>query len=943
MLKTNHRFAVLDFETTGDKAQNGDQIIQVGIVTVDDGVITDSYASLVKPEREIPDFITRLTGITDEMVADAPTIEEVLPEIWKRLDGRILVAHNVHFDLAFLQQALSDQGYLAYQGPVLDTVELARILLPSADGYRLTDLASTLEIEHKRPHQAESDAWTTAVILLQLLDRLNKLPLITIQKLKELSHIFKTDLYELLSDFEQIKWQNQDGSEKEDLETYRHIAIKIHEQDEPVRPDDFPSFDEWIDHLFSENGVLARLHPQFERREAQIKMMEKVYHSFQNGQHLLIEAGTGTGKSLGYLIPALYWAQTQDKKVVISTNTIQLQEQLFQRDMPLLNEVWPDHPGVALLKGRNNYLCLRKFEQSLLESASREYENQLQKARMLVWLTETSTGDVEELNLSAKGKQFWKQVQSDASSCLNRHCPWFSRCFYHRARHNSQEADVMITNHSLLLTDMKSDHRILPAYDYAIVDEAHHFEESATHHLGISLNSYQMNADLNQLTGKQGELFLGKLFSSVKEWNETTFNHLASSQEPLQIQAQKTREAVQTLFSLIDQWAKGQPRSDSSGRKVVRYHPLKWEGEMKTAAQNAVDEFIYLGKELEHIASKLMDEDIPFSLRAIVTDLHGFIRDCQQYAESLFELLLDPDDSGVYWLEVEEKKTRGIVYLYKVPVDVSVLLQETFFDQKESVVLTSATISVNQSFDYPLERLGLSELFKQGAVNTSILPSPFNYKDQALFCIPTDIPNIKQVHEEEYLNHLVLSLKQVAEVTSGRMLVLFTSYDMLHRVYHPLKEALKSSGIEVFGHGIDSTSRSILLRKFKSNHQSILLGTSSFWEGVDIPGEALSCLVIVKLPFTPPYHPVAEARTDLLKKQGKNPFMELSVPQAVIKFKQGFGRLVRSRHDKGIVIIFDRRIVEARYGRQFIQSLPESTIVQKPLKKMLPVIQEWLG
>ncbi len=950
------QFLVLDFETTGNNPGRGDRIIQIGAVVFEEGRVKDRYSTLVNPGCSIPAFISNLTGITDKMVKSAPLLEEVLPVLLKLLDDKVLVAHNASFDLAFLNEGLQENGYHPFSGTVIDTVELARMLIPTAESYRLSDLASLLAMDHDRPHQADSDAETTAHILNELLNKLNSLPLVTIQRLIPLSRVLTSDIEELLRNREQqlLQTARTHDQEKDMYDVYRHLAL--HHREVSIDNDEFSGdlpgekFDQFRDVLFGEEGLLEREFPRFEKRSAQLDMMNQVYHAFESSTHLMVEAGTGTGKSWAYLLPALYWASKTNEKVVISTNTIQLQEQLYQKDVPMISRVWPDHPRVELMKGRGNYLCLRKFEQSLdgTDSLKEDIESAMVKSQMLVWLTKTESGDWEELNLSQSGKKFWYQVQSDANSCLNRHCPWFSHCFYHRSRQQTQGADVIITNHSLLFTDLQSEHNILPSYQYAVIDEAHHLEEAASYHLGKSLNAVHLDMLLKSFAGNQGNGLLYRLMQAISEWDDTVYRRLSAHVDPIHQQWEKARSSVRELFTVLTEWirhASGQTMVTE--KREVRYQPHdwghSWNEPIRSAAGNAVDELIFLARELEHIHHALAAEEIPFTARALATDWHGAMKDFRYYAEMIHELILEQHDDGVYWMETDGNRSRNGIHLYQVPVDVSVLLREEFFEKKESVVLTSATISVNQSFEYPLSRLGLSDLYQQGQVNTGLLPSPFQYKKQTLLCIPTDFPNIKGISEAEYSKHLVGSLGELAETTEGRMLVLFTSYQMLRQVYEPLKKRLSSSDIRVLGHGIDSSSRSILLRHFKNSDKCVLLGTSSFWEGVDIPGNDLSCLVITKLPFSPPNHPVTEARSERLKQMGKNPFLALSVPQAVIRFKQGFGRLVRSREDKGVVVIFDRRIVESRYGGQFLRSLPEPAMIQRPFSEILEQVKNWLG
>jgi ATP-dependent DNA helicase DinG len=943
-------FVVVDFETTGNRPKDGDKIIQIGAVLVRDGQIVERFSTLVNPEVDIPPFIEKLTGITNDMVADAPPIEDVLPPLLKMLNGATFVAHNVFFDLSFLQHALQEAGYNSFTGPLIDTVELARLLLPSQEGYRLSDLSVGLDIMHDRPHQADSDAEATARLLLHLLDKLQRLPLVTIQQLQRVSRPFHSDILTLLSDIERQKIREGTYEPENDLEVIHQICLKKRwtvEQETGLSRGSM-SFEAFVDQLFGEQGLLKTHMPGFELRPAQVTMMKQVYDSFVSSRHLMIEAGTGTGKSLAYLIPAVFWAKQEEETVVVSTHTIQLQEQMYTRDLPILQAIFADDgPRISILKGRNNYLCLRKFSHSLQEEHE-NYDIQLSKSQILVWLTETETGDVEEISLPSGGQVYWKQVQSDANSCLNRQCPWFSRCYYHQARRKAQQAEVIVTNHSLVFTDMNSEHRIIPSYKYAVIDEAHHFDDVASRHLGDMISSYQLEGMLHRLHPDRGPGLLEEVEEAVRVWSAASYEESKHIIETSYQQIQEGKEAIREMYHLLYQWSHQRAREgEEVGHMVLRYKQedlaSRWGRAVVSAVRNSVDLLLAIGKKLEMIYAGIHGEDAPLSMKGLLTDLNGVIKDCLGYAELLHQMLLTEDEEHVYWIELDTRSTRKTMYLHRVPIDVSGALRERFFDKKESVILTSATLSVNSSFAYAMERFGLANLLAENAVDTVVLSSPFNYKKQTLVCVPSEIPNIKGTSESYFIESLIHSLAQVAVVTKGRMLVLFTSYAMLRSVYEPLKERLKEANITVLGHGVDGGSRSKLTKQFRSIEACVLLGTSSFWEGVDIPGDDLSCLAIVRLPFVPPNHPLVEARNQQLEEQKKNAFMQLSVPQAVIRFKQGFGRLVRTSTDRGIVLIYDRRVIDARYGRLFLQSLPETDVLVKPTEQLLPDISAWLS
>jgi ATP-dependent DNA helicase DinG len=688
----------------------------------------------------------------------------------------------------------------------------------------------------------------------------------------------------------------------------------------------------------------------YEEREAQITMQQEVASAFHDKQHLMIEAGTGTGKSLGYLIPAIYHGLKSEKKVVVSTHTINLQEQLRERDVPLLQEIVPAPFRAAVLKGRSHYLCLRKFEHKI-NTLDFEYgkDERVTAGQMLVWLGETETGDEEELHFNARGAQFWHTVASDADSCLNRSCPWFKKCFYHRARHQANTADVIITNHSLLFTDMKAENRVLPAYKNLVLDEAHHFEEVASKHLGIELHYGTFVNALQWLykDSRSGHLSLLRLKLQRQERALAAgWCQIIDTLTPLIVEVKEEWDLLaEQLYQLL---ASGSDPSQSEiGQPVLRIRkdklPNGW------SSLQAMEDNIYVktgtvAKQLDRMLSDIKEVQEEYDAQSNVTDLSGIVKDLNRARDALHFFMTQSDDTYVYWLEASPVGKTKSITVNSVPTDVSAALREFFFEAKESIVMTSATLSVNKSFQYTCEQLGIKTDSPSNKLKTVQLASPFNYREQALVVIPRDFPSIKGAGSEaHFVDKLVDSLADIAQQTKGRMLVLFTSNRMLKATHPGLKEKLAEHNIQVLGQGVDSSNRSKLTRMFQNHPACVLLGTSSFWEGVDIPGDALTCLAIVRLPFQPPNHPLVEAKTEFIKRQNANPFMKLSVPQAVIRFKQGFGRLVRRAGDKGIVVIYDTRVIDTNYGRYFLYSLPGPKIEHMPTQKLVTRIKEWMS
>jgi ATP-dependent DNA helicase DinG len=829
------KFAVLDFETTGSQAT--DEIIQVGLVIIDQFQIVDRYTSLVNPGMSIPSSITALTGISDDMVEHAPSLDEVMTGMFPYLFDCVLVGHHIPFDLSFLQRALIKTGFPAFTGRVLDTMDMLRMLFPSITSLQLSNVASSFGLVHERPHQADSDAEVTALIWILCMERLLELPLLTVQRL---NHIFDSEASDLGWFVDEIRaFKEQSTSVDTDQHRYfRQFTINVEDwgEEESARDDGEvrtlnPSFIDFYQEL---KQNLINKFEVYEDRESQEQMIQEVQASLQSEQHLMIEAGTGTGKSLGYMIPSLYYGLKNDKKVIVSTHTINLQEQLRERDIPLLSEIFPIEFRAAVLKGRSHYLCLRKFENKLnLRDFENGKEDPVTAGQMLVWLSETEHGDEEELHFGNKGAQFWHTVASDTDSCLNRQCPWFKKCFYHRARHNANAADLVITNHSLLFTDMKAENRLLPHYKHLVIDEAHHFEEVASKHLGIELHS---SAFLNTLQwlykdNRSGQLPMlrFRLQKFEEEERATAWCQTIDTLYPKVVLIKEEWDRLSDqLFELVS--SKSDTSGSESGQYVLRIKeeslPRNWNVFL------AMEDNIFLNlndilKQLEKMVSEIKEVQDEFEVQSLITDLGGILKEMYGHRDALHFFMKMPDDGYVYWIEASTYAKSKSLQLVSVPTDVSSLLQEHFFENKDSIVLTSATLSVNKSFQYSADQLGLQipkDDADQGKVRTVQLPSPFNYRDQALVCIPRDFPGIKGPSGDTvFIKALVDSLSEVAIATKGRMLILFTSNRMLKQVYPLLKENLKSQGIGVLGQGVDSGNRSKLTRLFTQSKSSVLL------------------------------------------------------------------------------------------------------------------------
>jgi ATP-dependent DNA helicase DinG len=932
----SQKFVVVDLETTGNSPKKGDRIIQFGAVIIENGKITGQYSSLVNPLQEIPVFIEELTGISDEMVKDAPLFSEIAPHIEEMLKDAYFVAHNVLFDLSFLQEELLAAGCEGFYGSVLDTVEMARIIFPTADSYKLTDLAAKENLRHDRPHQADSDAYVTAELLLIMLEKLNSLPHVTLKELAKLSEGLKSDLHLI---FDEALNYKEAAVEilAEDLNVFRGIALKkptinsspVHTSavDYPKDPGD-------------KKLLLEKVYSVFEERNGQYDMMDFVYEAFSSQKHALIEAGTGVGKSLGYLLPAAVFSLKNNSKVIISTYTTQLQEQLLSNDIPKLEEMFDRNINTALIKGRSHYISLARFEQSLRE-IEENYDTALTKMQILVWLTRTTTGDIDELNLSSGGMLFWNKIKYERSIFLKtRH--WDEHDFYQRALQQAKEADLLITNHSMLMSDLVAERGTLPDYEFAVLDEGHQFEKAAGKFFGQSLDYMTVRLLLNQLGQYDQPQLFYKLESLINAHGSNAEGNRMHTFEINQLISDLVYETDE-LFRIGGLYARKTSGSKQTGCKIhsslVQDVNNRLYGTLKTTAER----FYFLLKDLEKGIDQRLVEAKTFSAKLTVVQqalleevvqLKSELERIRQTAKAIF---IDTSNQYVRWIDTDVRALQNSTAIHARPVHIASYLSEKFFTKKKSVIVTSATLSVNNSFNFIKKELGIED-----AVIEKQIPSPFSYESQVQLVVPDDLPEIKSVSNDEYVAAITEHIISIAEATKGRMLILFTSHDMLKKTHELIKESGLLEDFVLIAQGITAGSRTRLTRNFKRFDKAILFGTSSFWEGIDIPGEDLSCLIIVRLPFSPPDEPLTAAKCALIKEKGGNPFSELSLPEAILRFKQGFGRLIRTSSDRGMIFIFDRRVLTTSYGRSFLTSIPNVKVKKGSINEIVEFIYRWL-
>ena len=680
------------------------------------------------------------------------------------------------------------------------------------------------------------------------------------------------------------------------------------------------------------DGLVAARLARYEDRESQRDMAAAIARLYNGGGIGLFEAGTGVGKSLGYLVPALRWAAANGERTIVSTNTINLQEQLVGKDLPFLAESLTDQKvRFALLKGWRNYVCRQRLEQAAGHGASLfdgAVTSEIEALR--TWAARTSDGSLADLP-SPPSPDAWDEVAAEPDLCGRLTCPHYANCFVFAARRKAAEADVIVVNHHLLLADLAvrrvqqnwGDAAVLPAYRRLVVDEGHHLEDAAAAHLGTSVTRRAVERLLARLERRGGRGLLALLAARLagREDLYSTASHDLVTARLVPV-VPSARDSAATVFALLDTVLR------DAGEPVFRLtddfaaHPV-WRGGLDAALADLLSQIGLLGDGLRLVRDRLeIDVDTGDPAAGMVREISGVVRRLEAFGDGLTRALRPPPDAPptVRWLE-SRGRDRNLAAT-AVPLDLAPILREDLFKRLETAIVTSATLAAGDDFTYLTTRLGLTE--QEVEPETAIFPSPFDFAEQALLVVPADIP-VPNVDPPAHHRACVDIVRDLADASDGGLFALFTSHRDVRAAAAALRAAGDGARWPLLVHGEEA--RDALLRRFRDSGRAILLGTASFWEGVDVPGDALRGLVIAKLPFRVPTDPLTAAHCEAIAERGGDPFVDFMLPNAALRLKQGFGRLVRSQTDRGVVVLCDPRVVTKTYGRAMLATLPPATRV----------------
>ncbi len=912
-------FIAFDFETTGlDPVQ--DRIIEIAALRFENGEVVDEFVTLVNPQKTISNFITEITGISNDMVKDSPVEEDIVHEFHDFLGNDPLVAHNISFDIGFLRALWGRHEKVESEHELYDTLPLARSLMYDNPAFNLGTTADIFGLDSSGSHRARKDAENCGLVFTRLMNESISLPLTTLSSIVQVMEPFSLPnklLFERLAGLYARKGiaKGSLGDSSKAKQSISNIYVRDGNQDIAGAS---------ARDVFGKNGMLSQSMEKYEERQDQTRYSQFVEDTITGSSAIgIIEAGTGLGKSMAYLFPALKKASLNpdDGPVIISCYTKHLQDQLFYKDLPLIADTADISVQAVVLKGRRNYICKTRLY-SLISDAkrmlsAREVESLLP---VLVWLNFTQTGDLSECGgfWSAKPSRVTSMITSEPGYCTTNLCQKHHGCYFGKLRQAVYNAQVIIVNHSLLLTEMSMS-GYLPEYNTVLIDEGHNLVHAAYQQLTMSFDKYSTQNTLRDADPTQA---LNFRWMNTIEFLAKMNADMAKMKDTLYQAAARCLVEADTLFgAMAATFFDRYNPNDAYTKKHITENLTEEYGQVYGELGSFLKEINALKTVFGKIHSAILEMDshetdyaeLLLSLEKNIDQLSGLHLAAQQLTEQ-------QNDDWVYWQEgryYSRSSTQPTleITLNAAPVNVSETLRSEFFEPLEYGIITSATLQVDESFRYFKKRAGLDGSISHKVTSTTFR-SPFFYADQVKYyqfgggkSITTDPAAIASVIYTSYKRY------------GKRIMALFTAHATLNAVYHELRQKKGGEDIPLFAQGFGS-SRYALIKGMSSVENGILLGTNSFWEGVDLPGDLLEILIITKLPFDVPTEPIIKAYADSIKDEGGNSFLEFSIPECIMKFRQGFGRLIRTTSDEGIFIVLDERIITKRYGQHFREAIP---------------------
>lgn len=894
-------FAVVDIETTGTDPEI-DRIIQFGCAFIQDGKIISQVAMDINPGRQIPKLIQQLTGITNAQVKQAPYFEDVAWTITNLLADTIFVAHNIHFDYAFLSKELKRCGAPELTIPGIDTVELAQIFFPQERSYRLSDLAKQFGLTHLRPHQADSDAEVTAALFLRIEEKIRQVPLVTLAQIVALSqHTARntaTYLQQRLTEMKQMPLPLAANVQVVDGLALRKKTYTVYEATEEAQLV-YPKNKREKEKLYAK---------KFQYRPEQSRMMNAVYTHFTAGKkkNLFLEAATGIGKTLGYLLPLSYLA-TPERPVILSTVSMLLQEQLLTKEVAQANQVCPQPFQAVIIKSHRHYLDLQRFQATLSQPVSQK-QYALYQMRVLVWLLETTTGDVNELHLANYEHVFWQDVTHRGLDFLSQENPLYAEDFLRFLYEKAKQSNLWIVNHAFLVQETARTYSLLPEKAYLVIDEAHHLPDYARQ---VAAQTFHV-----QRFKKEVHTFLDQTLPQVKKLLQQ--QNLVFQQIGLYEYAMKELlEALSFFFEAFHQIPLFALTSETSELFLQTDEAL---ADLSVEGQKALTAILALLADLRQMNDWLQASAYQKIEQFLQAERRLFMRADQFFAEfAAFQQVF-----SLYFQDWQPRWVKSIVFPAKKSeyfalhdLDAAQIAKSVWYLRYPHILFTGGTLALGTNRHYLPETFGVTDY------TFTVLRDPYDYGKQARLLVPTEALNMKTASQDTQTQFITQVICQLMTQESRTMMVLFTSLEMVKQVYEQLSGLNLANERELLAQGV-SGSRERILKRFYQSDRAVLLGAMSFWEGIDLPGQALQLIIITRLPFDNPQQPYVRANANYLTAKGLQPFAHDMLPKAALRMRQALGRLIRAKTDRGILICLDRRLLHAGYSKRLLAALPKT-------------------
>ena len=850
-------------------------------------------------------------------------MKEALPfeahaaKIFSMLDDAVFVAHNTNFDLPFLQAEFQRSGLPKWHGLTMDTVEMVRLMYPTAFSFKLQDIASVLNIPLENAHRADDDAVATAHLFLKAKADLSSLPYETLALLHKRSFQLKSDLSRLFFELTQKKRNEQQVQ----CEYFQGIPLKHRGGTEGTELSYQPAHD-W-------EKSLERAFPKFERRQSQFDMMASIELALKNKEERVIEASTGMGKTIGYLLPAVNYAIETGEQVLVSTYTTHLQDQLVQKDGEIVSRLVGAPVRISLIKGLGHYIDLPRFAE-LVHGQDETYDESFTIMQVLIWLNLTDTGDLNELNASSGGQFVLDKIRRSHLRRLAREERRHD--FYEYALEKSKRAQVIVTNHSFLLNQRMPHQSILANVGAYIWDEAHQVVQAAISQHEKTFVYTQWKYIFGQLGTFEDQQLFYRLYQTAERGGFSTVPELLKLESLFMKYTALFDETTNSLSAAF--YAKFQGSRHKKCSTLLS--ELSYDKQRFMELLGYLNDWIDLSQLILQKAERLTETSVQDKL--VISDWRYWTEELMVKAVEFGEIFVFPLEDEVSWLEADLRSLPTSLSFYKRPFEVTSIVQRVVSPVrgKKSLIWLSGTMSVPSNERFIVNQLGIPN-----SVPITKFRPPEEFYQGARVFIVDDMPEIQHVSQSEYIESVADAVIQTVLVTEGRCFVLFTSQDMLRKTVDLIQDTGLLDGYMLFAQGITSGSRMKLLKSFQRFQKSVLFGTNSFWEGVDVPGDALRAVVVVRLPFTSPDEPIFKAKSEAISKEGINPFLYYALPEAVLRLRQGFGRLIRSKEDQGLFIVLDRRIETKSYGVEFLNALPRVKVSKVSLEKMVTDIEHW--